>query len=75
MMRIRNLPFNLMDRALSSRSNQTRKQSILLHIYYLVAGTFVVLTLDLRVHGRSEHMQGHRVNGKQTYNSTSRSVL
>lgn len=59
MMRIRNLPFNLMDKTLSSRSNQTRKQSILLHIHYLVAGTFVVLTLDLRVHGRSEHMQGH----------------
>ena len=28
------------------------------HIHYCMAGTFVVLTLDLEVHGESEHMQG-----------------
>ena len=57
MMRIRNLPFNLIDNILSNRSIQ-RKQSIPLHVHYFVTGTFIVLTLDLEVHGGSEHMQG-----------------
>ena len=54
-MRIRDLPFNLIDKTLFNRSIQSRKQSIPPHVHYFVTGTSIILTLDLKVHGGSEH--------------------